>query len=496
MPSTSFRSSMLAPFLGIVASSTVACGSSGDPPVAEKAGAATRSGAGYDVDELIADVRAYATASKAEGRVPDRNRFLATLPESFRKRYTILTSSDAEDYVDSKDPTDARVLAFGDTAELTLAWAKHSDALQVAQHRGSKLELRSIQFATSEGKEVVVSDANPSACASSSCHGATDNPRYRWDAYPRWKKAMAKDFDFVRPGDEEKRVRAFFDAAAGDTAFSMLARDFGVPDTIGTFRVGKPPEEATTSDDASPTGKLLTANDAPAPVAYSYQFRPNTFLTLTYARHHAEQMYRQMSEGDPKRFALYEHPLLFVLTKCAWPADDAVGRDAVNRRLELESGKVAPLAPRIDVGPEPAKWMPWLTFLGPEHERWVLADVDVEGPEDVGQHLYNEGFTSLVYFVGARVWDHARAARPLLDANYRPGTNRRLENALFADLTYENRAALDAQVDTFDALGTFLDVEARPYLQAARDEGHAGRITASCASLEAIVRQQFQLPAR
>jgi len=476
--------------VALLAAGSAACSSASSEEAGQTHDRVTAS-VSYDADALIADLQAYESRVKGAGAAPDRNEFLATLPAQFKRRYTVLSESGAEDSVDGADPTDGRVLAFGDSGALTIAWTRDASGFQIAQHRGSHLELRHIDFV---GGKVAVSPPNPAGCASSDCHGAQNDPRLRWDAYPSWPKAFAKDNDFVKPGAEEARVRKFFESAAKHPAFSMLERDFGVEGTIGTFRVGNAASaaaEAPSGAKAAATSAGTTTEYAPGTAALSYQFRPNTFLTLVYARMHAEQIFAKLAANGS--YPIYEYPLLFVLSRCEWPADDAAGREEVNRILAAQAGSKT--APRIDVGPTASQWMPWFEFLGVSAERVNLSD-ERRAPAIGGlrqDHAYNEGFTGLASFVGARVSENILARRPDWASLYLQGKNARVESVLFGNLAYEGPAALQSQVKTLDGLGSFLDVEPRSYLTKARPADHAARSAATCDALRKVVRQQFHL---
>lgn len=136
--------------------------------------------------------------------IRDVDTFLACLPRSYRRHFTLVYESRSPEQV-AVDYRFPRILLFGEDARLIIAATGDPDRpffdeLQVLEfeEEAARFVLRRVVFAAERPPEIAV---NPPACLE--CHGR--DPRPLWDNYDFWPGVYGSDNDELKRGSIERQ---------------------------------------------------------------------------------------------------------------------------------------------------------------------------------------------------------------------------------------------------------------------------------------------------
>jgi hypothetical protein len=150
-----------------------------------------RAAPSINLDLLLNLLEKDASRPEAKRKIHSIEDVLATLPESYRRGFTLAWGSRSLHQSDRKSP---RVIMFGPDASFIITFngdpaQKGFDDLEVMQYRKDKkiFEFREISFPRDHLSAPLVSKANPSKCAN--CHAGNAEMfglKPLWSHYPNW----------------------------------------------------------------------------------------------------------------------------------------------------------------------------------------------------------------------------------------------------------------------------------------------------------------------
>ncbi|HEY6925478.1 MAG TPA: hypothetical protein VI653_18515, partial [Steroidobacteraceae bacterium] len=149
---------------------------------------------------------------------------LATLPPTFRYRYTLVFSSRSLQEASYEAP---RVILFGRDASTIITFngddgQRGFNALEVMSFdEGSeRFEFREIAFPTSGDGTGAVTFSEPNPLRCQSCHGATARPV--WDSWPLWPGVYGERYGMKLSSREEAGLAAFSGRQKSDPRYRFL----------------------------------------------------------------------------------------------------------------------------------------------------------------------------------------------------------------------------------------------------------------------------------